>query len=82
MRAVRQKTIDRMEDLIESCCDQIEALFAYTGADDRKWRRLHANAKVGGVHITGFGRVLASENNRALIERMPMPERPKGLQSA
>ena len=66
MKPVNQGTLDELERTTVQSAKVIRELFAYEGTDPKYLQK----AKIAVGVIGGYSRVLASENNRAALERM------------
>jgi hypothetical protein len=65
MKALKDETLDVLEDVAHEGAKQIKAFFIYQGDNPNYFNK----ARLGAVAISALGRVRASETNRMIVER-------------
>lgn len=65
MKALKDQTLDVIEDVAHEGAKQIKAFFTYQGDNPIYFNK----ARLGAVAISALGRVRASETNRMMLER-------------
>jgi hypothetical protein len=75
MKAVKDSTVNELEEVALMGCKAIRAYLVYQG-DNKQY---HDKAKVGSMAVTSYTRLRATEANRMALEMMASRQAQKAL---